>query len=105
MAAGGRLRTGGTWDGRGGDFHVQGQALVFEGEGLHLERRGEEAAQRSCNNNTGSFFHRGEMILEDKPSQQLYRTALLHELWARTNLPSKAPPAFDTIGPAGGCLV
>jgi len=43
MAAGGRLRTGGTWGGRGGDFHVQGQALVFEGEGLHLERCGEEA--------------------------------------------------------------
>jgi hypothetical protein len=44
------------------------------------------------------------MILEDKPSQQLYRTTLLHELWARTNLLSKAHPDFDTISPAGGCL-
>jgi hypothetical protein len=44
MAAGGRLRTGRTWGGRGGDFHVQGQALVFEGEGLRLERHGEEAS-------------------------------------------------------------
>ena len=36
------------------------------------------------------------MILEDKPSQQLYRTALLHELWARTNLSDKSqsgPPS------------
>jgi hypothetical protein len=44
MAAGGRLRTGGTRGGGCGHLHVEGQALVLGGEGLHLERRGEEAS-------------------------------------------------------------
>jgi hypothetical protein len=44
MAAGRRLRTGGTGGSRRRDLHVQGQALVFEGKSLHLERRGEEAS-------------------------------------------------------------
>src|SRR5262249_31513861 len=44
MAAGRRLRTGGTGGGRCRDLHVQGQALVFEGKSLHMERRGEEAS-------------------------------------------------------------
>jgi hypothetical protein len=38
MAAGGRRRTGGTRGSRCGDLHVQGQALILEGQGLHLER-------------------------------------------------------------------
>jgi hypothetical protein len=35
-------------------------------------------------------FHGVETMLEDKQAQQLYRTAALHELWARTNLSDKA---------------
>src|SRR5919109_4055947 len=44
MHASGGLRTGGTGGGRGGDLHVQGQALVLERESLHLERRWQEAS-------------------------------------------------------------
>ena len=44
MHAGGGLRTGGTGSGRGGDLHAQGQALGLEREGLHLERRRQEAS-------------------------------------------------------------
>jgi hypothetical protein len=44
MAAGGRLRTGRTAGSGGGDLHVQGQAMLLDGEGLHLERRRQEAS-------------------------------------------------------------
>jgi hypothetical protein len=44
MAAGRRLRTGGTGGGWGGDLPIQGQALSLEGEGLDLARRGEETS-------------------------------------------------------------
>jgi hypothetical protein len=44
MAAAGWLRTGGTGSGRGYHLDVQGQALVLKGEGLHLERRRQQAS-------------------------------------------------------------
>jgi hypothetical protein len=42
---------------------------------------GRRHVERSFKDNTGSFFHESETMREDKPSQQLYRTAALHELW------------------------
>src|SRR5215470_16176531 len=47
MNAGSRLRTGRTGGGGGGHLHVQGQALILEREGLHLERRRQEASSKA----------------------------------------------------------
>ena len=50
MAAGGRRRTGGTDGGGHGHLHDQGQALVFDGEGLHWSGGGRRRAERSVHN-------------------------------------------------------
>ncbi len=94
MNAGGRLRTGGTGGGRCGDLHVQGQAMVLEGESLHLERRWKEASIEVVQQ------QRGPSCMSDRCQLRLGETlasAIIPDRLGFTNSGQEPPSWQSTI--------